>query len=438
MSQRPLRLRELHREAAAARALHQLVFQTFRDCTAPELAEKVAHAVDNIKFDEPEPAVHFDSQFLRLRRLLTRAEWDLLPLTAHQMRVGVKPRFESDGQRIKEVERERRRKKRLQSERERARVAEIERERSRASKRLARVRRDRVKLGELRELRDRHSRRLRERIISELDTDFLGIDRHVATQWTPGFPRRTYYEKLKARFVGFRVRRALGLDLDEEQGSAVGAVNGNVLVTARAGSGKTRVLTTRAVFLQQHCGVPPHQIMLLAFNRAAAEEMQNRLRDQLGDSIPHVMTFHALGNALAPPRKDGKRLLYDDRDDGTLHLTEMVQQVIDEFVRNDQRQGRIRELMLAHFEADWGRIESGGYHLSGDEFIRFRRSLTHETLNGERVRNFGQKAIANALLEHDIPYRFEHSFDWSGRRLRADFFISRSHEDSASSIGGCE
>ena len=294
--------------------------------------------------------------------------------------------------------------------------------------RLDDIKQRQSRLGELRELRDEQGRRLRERIISELDANFLGIDRHIATHWVPGSPRRNYYESLKARFVESWTRRSLGLSLDEEQASAVGTATGNVLVTARAGSGKTRVLTARAVFLQQHCGVPPHQIMLLAFNRAAATEMEKRLRERLGEGIPHVMTFHALGTALAPPRKERKTLLYDNRHDGKLHLTEVVQQVIDDYVRSDKWQGRIRDLMLAHFEADWSRIESGGYHLTGDEFLRFRHSLTHETLRGERVRNFGHKVIANALVEHGIEYRFDHAFNWSGRRLRADFFVRGNQE----------
>ncbi|WP_419917109.1 UvrD-helicase domain-containing protein [Candidatus Poriferisodalis sp.] len=416
MSLRSLRLSDLHREAAAARALHKIVFETFGHCTSLELAKLVANATENITSDDFPEAVRLDSQFLELRRILTRTEWQLLPLTAQQLREGIRPHFAVDEKRVREVERKRRNEQRRRQERQRERDRELEflERKAVAEARLKEARRSEIETA----------------CTEAFERDFLGADASCVTLLKPGVYEEDDYRQDKARFVRNWARQQLGLDLDDEQAAAVGAVAGNVLVTARAGSGKTRVLTTRAIFLQQHCGVPPSQIMLLAFNRAAAAEMQNRLRDQLGDSIPHVMTFHALGHALAPPQKEGKRLLYDDRDDGKLHLTEVVQQVIDEFVRDDQWHGRIRDLMLAHFEADWGRIESGGYHLSGDEFIRFRRSLTHETLNGERVRNFGQQAIANVLLEHDIPYRFDHGFDWSGRRLRADFFIRVSHENS--------
>ncbi len=416
MNPRSMRLRDLHREARAARALHKLVFETFGQCSSLELAERIANATENITGDDFPEAVRTDSQLLELRRVLTQAEWQLLPLTAQQLREGSKPHFAVDEKRIREFERARRSEQRRREERQREREREVEllERKAVAEARLKEARRAEIEIA----------------CTESFERDFLSSDAICINLLKPGIYDHDDYRQDKTRFVRSWACAHLGLDLDEEQAAAVGAVAGNVLVTARAGSGKTRVLTTRAIFLQQHCGVPPSQIMLLAFNRAAAAEMQNRLRDHLGDSIPHVMTFHALGNALVPPRKEGKRLLYDDRDDGKLHLTEVVQQVIDEFVRDDHWQGRIRDLMLGHFEADWGRIESGGYHLSGDEFFRYRRSLTHETLNGERVRNFGQKVIANALLEHDIPYRFDHGFEWSGRRLRADFLIRGSHEES--------
>ena len=63
---------------------------------------------------------------------------------------------------------------------------------------------------------------------------------------------------------------------DPEQAAAIGAVEGNVQVVARAGSGKTATLVNRAVFLQQHCGVDAEELLLLAFNKKAAEEMKKR------------------------------------------------------------------------------------------------------------------------------------------------------------------
>ena len=85
---------------------------------------------------------------------------------------------------------------------------------------------------------------------------------------------------------------------DPEQAAAIGAVDGNVQVVARAGSGKTATLVNRAQFLNQHCGVGADELLLLAFNKKAAEEMKERI-----GTVPHVMTFHALAYALVKPDK---------------------------------------------------------------------------------------------------------------------------------------
>ncbi|MFN5958978.1 MAG: UvrD-helicase domain-containing protein, partial [Planctomyces sp.] len=102
-----------------------------------------------------------------------------------------------------------------------------------------------------------------------------------------------------------------GLHPDPEQAAAIGAVHDNVLVTARAGSGKTSTLTARAAFLINRCGVAPEELLLLVFNRAAADEMKRRLK-HMECEVPHAMTFHALAYAIVHPEE---ALLIDSPDD---------------------------------------------------------------------------------------------------------------------------
>ena len=85
------------------------------------------------------------------------------------------------------------------------------------------------------------------------------------------------YEPEKNNYVRSWAKDYLNTDPDSEQAAAIGAIEGHVQVVARAGSGKTTTLVNRALFLQQHCGVAPEEMLLLAFNRKAAEEMQKRL-----------------------------------------------------------------------------------------------------------------------------------------------------------------
>jgi DNA helicase-2/ATP-dependent DNA helicase PcrA len=92
----------------------------------------------------------------------------------------------------------------------------------------------------------------------------------------------------------------LPLALNPAQREAVEHVQGPLLVLAGAGSGKTRVLTTRIARLIDQHGVPPERIFAVTFTNKAAGEMKHRIgrllgRDPLGLWIG---TFHSLSARL--------------------------------------------------------------------------------------------------------------------------------------------
>lgn len=82
--------------------------------------------------------------------------------------------------------------------------------------------------------------------------------------------------------------------LNKEQQEAVIHGDGPALVLAGAGSGKTRVLTTRVAYLLDKKGVQPSNILLLTFTNKAAQEMLDRLERITGYRLPFAGTFHRL------------------------------------------------------------------------------------------------------------------------------------------------
>ncbi len=95
-------------------------------------------------------------------------------------------------------------------------------------------------------------------------------------------------------------------NLNDAQRRAVTAPEGPVLVVAGAGSGKTRVLTTRIAWLLGERGVHPGGILAYTFTNRAAREMRERVGKSVGEGrAPFwIGTFHATGLKIL--RNDGE------------------------------------------------------------------------------------------------------------------------------------
>ena len=86
-------------------------------------------------------------------------------------------------------------------------------------------------------------------------------------------------------------------NLNKEQKEAVLSTEGPNLIVAGAGSGKTRVLTTRLIHIINEKKAWPNQILCVTFTNKAAKEMQNRVMQYIkgsSNAVPWLGTFHSI------------------------------------------------------------------------------------------------------------------------------------------------
>ncbi|MCU7802156.1 MAG: DNA helicase Rep [Candidatus Thiodiazotropha sp. (ex Lucinoma borealis)] len=115
-------------------------------------------------------------------------------------------------------------------------------------------------------------------------------------------------------------------DLNPRQQAAVRYIDGPLLVLAGAGSGKTRVITTKIGHLVKQCGIEPGHITAVTFTNKAAREMKERVTKVVGRDRhqgPVISTFHTLGLNIL--RRELKRLgykagfsIFDQQDSATI------------------------------------------------------------------------------------------------------------------------
>ena len=106
-------------------------------------------------------------------------------------------------------------------------------------------------------------------------------------------------------------------DLNSEQQKAVLQTDGPIIILAGAGSGKTRVLTYKVMYLIKEKDIDPFNILMVTFTNKAANEMKERVQ-KMG-TAPTVATFHSLCAKIL--RVEGKHInlpsqfaIYDTQD----------------------------------------------------------------------------------------------------------------------------
>ncbi len=146
--------------------------------------------------------------------------------------------------------------------------------------------------------------------------------------------------------------------LNPEQRKAVEHFGSPLLILAGAGSGKTRVITTKIAYLIDRMGMSPRSILAVTFTNKAAQEMRERVLSL----VPHaeevmVRTFHSFGAWLLRRNStlaglDPSFLIYDDEDSANLLKGILGDEDKNSLRRTHAEISRVKDLGIEAGEAD--------------------------------------------------------------------------------------
>lgn len=215
--------------------------------------------------------------------------------------------------------------------------------------------------------------------------------------------------------------------LTAEQARAVICFDNRVQVVASAGSGKTSTMVAKAAYAIQRGFVAPERIVLLAFNKQAAEELKERASksfERLGmDNVEvEASTFHALGLRIIGKATKEKPDIPDwatDTVGGFRKLTELIDQLKDRSTTFRTQWDLFRFVFGRDLPAFGTSIAADAWDDQGNGCVR--------TCNGERVRSYEEAMIANWLFLNGVEYVYEQRYEYQTvdedhRQYRPDFY----------------
>lgn len=217
--------------------------------------------------------------------------------------------------------------------------------------------------------------------------------------------------------------------LTNEQIKAVVCFDNRTLLVASAGSGKTSTIIAKCAFAVFQEKFNPEDILILAFNKDAADELQSRIKTRFKSvNIPDekitVNTFHAFGMRIIGEHTGKKPSIPKWLDQGKdlEHLSELV----DDLKDKDHHFRKNWDLFRIVISQDY--FNDGDDSSAGESWDRKNDRNAFWTLNNDHVKSRGELILANWFFYNGIRYEYESPYkvdtsDSKHRQYTPDFYF---------------
>jgi DNA helicase-4 len=207
-----------------------------------------------------------------------------------------------------------------------------------------------------------------------------------------------------------------GRSLSDQQREACIRLEDNNLLVASAGSGKSATMVGKVAYVLGKGLYRPEDILVLAYNKSAADELEERIATQLQVSTKElgcrVTTFHALGRGIIQ-EVEGRPPQIANWAEHPAGEVKTIDEIIGALVKsNPEFAEQWIELVAVHPKADLPRE-------AFDTQTDFERYLTERRVKGKAtIRAFGdvyvkslqEQSIANWLWINSVPFEYEKQF----------------------------
>lgn len=241
-----------------------------------------------------------------------------------------------------------------------------------------------------------------------------------------------------------------GRSLSDQQREACIRLEDNNLLIASAGSGKSATMVGKVAYVLAKQLYRPDEILILAFNKNAADELKTRIARQLQvekDALAcRVTTFHALGRGIIEGAK-GRPPQLANWVDHPAGEARVIEEIIQNLIDGDPEFGRLWiDLLVLHPKAD---IPAEVFDTDAD-FRRYtsdrvvKGQATTGSLSGIIVKSLQEQKIVNWLWLHSVTFEYERQIevqddDGAVRHLHPDFYYPQTgtvHEHFALDADG--
>lgn len=210
--------------------------------------------------------------------------------------------------------------------------------------------------------------------------------------------------------------------LTNAQRQAIVKDEDNQLVVAGAGTGKTSTVMGKVGYLLERKLASPHEILLLAYNRKARDEMVDRIEERFGVQID-ARTFHSLGLRIIAQTEGVKPSLSKLAEDDSKFL-EFIQDQVEALLREPTP----RDKLLTYFVSYLKPYQPPHAFNTHHRYIQYIVGQDLRTFRNEQVKSFEECTIANWLYVQGVNYEYELNYEHKTasanyRQYRPDFYL---------------